>query len=268
MARSSATPVDLSSLIGAAPEPPPRARRDRSVPPVPVEGLETFAALSAVAKEIKDGFLNTERAGLDEQIYDYFIQNGLALGRCPPNFKGQSPHATASLQLRLRTPASPLTPEEVEKLNDLDLPVGESTTQQHTYRLKPDVFKNKPELVQKMLKTLDKAGFNVGELFEEQREKSEPVAHENVFDELFAKAKAAQGKRGNRYTPDQIREVLAICGSTGVRPDWHGTIGEAFDVCKVLMSDETPEATETAPARGPFPNDLDDALAAPKRGRR
>lgn len=259
MARSASTPADLASLIGTAPLPKPRARRERDIPPVAIEGLETFAALTAVAKEIKDGFLATERAALDEQIYAYFIENGIALGRCPPNFKGAAPHVTASLQLRIRTPASPLSEEEVEKLKELDLPVEQVTTQEHTYRLKPDVFKNNPELVAKMLETLHQAGFKLGELFEEQQEQSAPVAAPNVFDELFAKARAAQGKRGNRFTPDQIREVLAICGVTGVRADWKGTIGEAFQVCEALMDAPIEAQTQTT-TPGPFPNDLHDVL--------
>jgi hypothetical protein len=119
---------------------------------VEITGLELVAALDAAEKAIKS--LKTEaRAGVDDQIRDHFISEGIRTGRQPDNFRGQEGKASASCELRKRSTASALTEVEVALLTENGITTEVIEDKTETYIINPSYLADS-ELMGKVAKLL------------------------------------------------------------------------------------------------------------------
>lgn len=259
--RSKPTPTpDFLSRLSVAKEPEKGGKGKKDQVLVAVCGLETYGAFHRVGKEIEEGFKATYGQPIkDGVMFPHFIAEGVALGRCPENFKGHEGLCgdDTSLQLKKKPNTTVLKPEQVERFHALEIEIEHNVLAPHTLRVKPEVFGANTKLMNEMLECLSKNGFDIDEIFETQLPNERWIVAEKTLDSLFAKAKEAREKLAANpkvnlpcnFTDADIRELLEICASVSIGPKWTGTFAEAFEmVRKIVAPTEAEQAAALAAA--------------------
>lgn len=252
MARTNgAAPTNLLATLSKAPDPPPRPGKSNKAPAVPITGLELYGALCKFAKEIEDGCKPTYGDPIKDAMLDYFIAEGVALGRRPENYDGaEGKVSKASLQLRDKTSQSTISPEHAAELQGLGIRLHADETVPLTLRVKPAVYAANDKLANEMLACLAKNGYPVAEIFEVQDRKFRWVVGPHTLNDLFAKAKEARAKKSNKFTDPYMKQLLKICTSTSITPNWDGTLLEAFEMVRKIIA-PTPEELKAQAAPKP-----------------
>lgn len=91
------------------------------------KGLTTLASIDAVMKAL-DTLKKSTAAEVKKQMAETFVSRGVAAKKRPENYIGLEGAATASLELRKRSEASPLDEYQAEALRDQGIALDETTT--------------------------------------------------------------------------------------------------------------------------------------------
>jgi hypothetical protein len=105
---------------------PTSSASDRSVTVDLGEDLTTLASVKMLAKSL-DGLCKTYDEKVKAKMADEFASQCADTGRRPRNFKGISAKVEASCELRKRSAASPMAPEEIALLEAMDIPLEDQT---------------------------------------------------------------------------------------------------------------------------------------------
>jgi hypothetical protein len=273
LARSNSAQSDtgtdfLSKLGTVSTAPPPRDSKGNTVDTLTIPGLAVYGALDYVEKQIvalKKGDIGST---VRNPVYDYFIEKGIDLGKCPTNPKGVDGdnRVEASLQLRRKDSRSALTPEQVAELANHDIPVDHIVVAPHTLRLKPDVFATNKKLVGEMLECLANNGFDAYNLFETQLPTERDLVAKGSLDALFRAARlgkenAAKSRKNINPLPlERVRELLDMIAGPTISCTFHDTLASAMTAVETHVSppaaaadepvSETPTVVRTRKGRG------------------
>ena len=164
--------------------PAPKKKTDKERINIP--GLANLAVVDAIVK----GF-TAIRSTLDEKVKAEMAATFVGIGnqtkRRPENFRGvEGDVASASCELRTRSSASPLAPEEIDVLKRLEIPVEEIETKADCYVINPAYFEDS-ELLEKVSKALEKVkGLPEDFILKQDRQVKTVVTAETV-DTVFEK---------------------------------------------------------------------------------
>jgi hypothetical protein len=103
---------------------------------VPTPGLELFAALCAVEKNIL-AQKAVVRTDIDATAMERFIDEGMRRGVLPESYKGAEGKATGSIQLRCRSSASGLSEDEQALLEENNIPLDRNVQREETFIINP-----------------------------------------------------------------------------------------------------------------------------------
>lgn len=185
-------------------------------PRIETEGLAQYAMIDALEKQLKS-LKETIRPTIDEQMYAQFLANR------GQNYKGkESTHASASLELRKRSSASGLTDAEVTICEKK----GISLT-----RIEGDFKLNLTGMSVKKLEEVSAAINSVKGLPEDfltfDGSKARTITTETSIEEAF-----------KLNDPEDIKQILMIVGTLGIKPKTDATIGTIIAVVGDLLVDD------------------------------
>jgi hypothetical protein len=229
----------LASLgVAAAPQKPTTAPKADTID---MPGLENYAALSAVAKEITDGILKTHP--LRDAVLARFAATGKATGRTPANFKGVDGRANASIQLRKKTSASPLKADATERLADLKIAFDHVVTTPATVIVNPKYMGNAEKMndvLAKMIALVKKAGYS-DDFFQLQQEVSVDLVTDQTLSDIFLMAKdPAPGVLSN-LSNESLLELLNWTVTPTIVSKWDADFAEAVKIAKDELAPAKPD---------------------------
>jgi hypothetical protein len=155
---------------------------------VKVSGLELLAQYDAVLKSVKT-LCATQAEAVKAEMREHFLSQVRQLKKRPPNYRGYEGDASASCELKKRATTSPFTPEEIELLNEYDIPVGENVVVEKQFRVNPE-YANDPKKLAQIAKLLEKVPDLPDNLFEVFEVKT-AVCTEETLDATFSDPKKA-----------------------------------------------------------------------------
>ena len=103
---------------------------------ITIPGLEKLASIDALMKSL-NALKETADADVKNHQKEYFINEGMKIGKRPDNFKGKEGIATASCELRSRSSNSPLSDNELELLKKHDIPIERVDIIEETFIVNP-----------------------------------------------------------------------------------------------------------------------------------
>jgi hypothetical protein len=199
---------------------------------IEVAGLEDYAKLDALGKNIA-GVQKTVGATIkDEVMADLFYNKAMADGELPESLEGVEGIAKASLECRKRGTNSPLSDQEVEVFTTNGLTPTKAVITHEAFLINPK-YTNDMKLLAKINKLLE--GKVPEDLFVTQDEVSKYV----VTDELVKEACALKDKLP--------REVFMLMTVLAIKPKLSETnIGQIIDDVKPLIVEEVEEEKPAA----------------------
>lgn len=180
-----------------------------------VKDLATVAAIDAVMKSLKT-LHETYCVKVKAQMRDTFVLRGCAAGKRPDNYVGVDGNATASLELRKRSEASPVDEYQAEALRAEGISLREETT----YSLNQDVLT--PEVMALVEKALNKVPGIPPNLF---TVKSKTVVEDEALNQIFTKGEA------------KAKLLLDMVGVLAVKPKLDEDISETIDRVFALVKE-------------------------------
>ena len=162
--------------------PKPKAKKDEKAR-IAMPGLETYAALVAVGKQIET-MSKTMATQIKSRMAIEFQASGMKHRKRPDNFKGFEGIGEASCELRVRSSSSPLTVEEIEMLKEHNIPVREDDVVVETFIINPEYASNS-DLLERVSKALEGVKGMPNDFILHQSQKKVCV-DETTIDAVFA----------------------------------------------------------------------------------
>jgi hypothetical protein len=179
------------------------AARKATKPVNKTVGLSDYAAVDALFKALKSR-LETLKPGIEEQMSEHFLTEGLSIRRRPENYKGREGTDTASLELRIRSSASGLSDLEENLLAKHDIAVVDNVIVQEAFIVNPE-YNTNFELLQKASDALVAAGLPA-DIIQRQAGVTKRVVTEESLNQVFQKPRAV------------AEQLLPVVGCLAVKP--------------------------------------------------
>jgi hypothetical protein len=198
-----------------------------------IVGLRNFAAVDEVIKSLT-AIKTTIQAEVKQAQLTYFIVEGMRAKRRPANFEGFEGDATASCELRVRSSASVLTPEEQELLTENSISFEQSDKIVETYIINPKYAADQ-DMLEKVSKALSKVA-GLPEDFIQLQSHKVATASEKSIDEVFALTDVAK-----------VTALLPIVTTlaTGKAAIKSEDTGAAFKAVTAILNPPAKKAEET-----------------------
>lgn len=207
----------------------PKAKAKASTDYVETPGLELYAALCAVKKNV-EAQISVVRTGIDEVAMERFISEGMRKGANPESYKGSEGQATASIQLRCRSSASGLSEDEQTILEENNIPLDRNVQREETFIINPayaDLSDEKnAEMLQKVEKALSKLGLPE-DFFQRQTAVEKVIATEESINTVF-KLKDAQ----------KVAALLPLVTCQAMRPSLNAN-ANPFEIVEAALGSPT-----------------------------
>jgi hypothetical protein len=158
-----------------APAPAKSNKKDKR-DQVDLAGLEDVAAVDALIKSLT-ALKDALKAPVLDQMREIFIEE-------PKNFLAVEGNATASAELRKRSTASPLKPDEVAMLAEEEIPVEEVEDQAEHFFVNP-TYAGDSALLEKVSKALAKIGGMPEDFIQFQPKITKTVVGEKTFEKAM-----------------------------------------------------------------------------------
>lgn len=190
-----------------------KARKRPETETVELAGVEKLAAVRVLLKALQDA---EERLSttVRQEIIDRFVEKGLEQGKRPANFKAVDGLAEASCQLQLRS--SPLNYEEVNLLEQRDIPTEEVHVREETYVINP-AYRNDQALLKRVSAALSKVQGLPTDFIQLQRETQHKASPETL-DALFR-----QGR-------ETVQALLCTVATPACKPTLEVDFATAFEI--------------------------------------
>lgn len=196
---------------------------------VPMEGLELFASLNAVKKNVEAQIAVVE-AGLKGNMMAMFVEEGMRKGSKPEAFKAAENTSTGSMQFKCRVSTSGLSEEEQELLAEYEIPTDENVARQECFIINP-AYTCDMELLAKVEEALSGLGLPADFI-----QKQEKVAKTIVTDESINAVCKLKDKGA-------VAALMPVVSTLAIR----ATLGKGvnpFEVVEAALG--APEAAEAA----------------------
>lgn len=163
---------------------PTKARKSKA-PIREMSGIERHAAIDAAIKALQ-GMLEVEAERIKTEATGIFIEEGLKINRKPDNFKAVEGNATTSVELRKRSTASVLKPEEQVILTENKVPFEREVVTAEAFLINP-AYTNDMALLAKVEEAL--AGVDLpADFLMKQEEKTRAVVTDDSLEAVFKKS--------------------------------------------------------------------------------
>lgn len=164
---------------------PAKAKEKGKNPIVEMSGIERHAALDAAIKSLT-ALRDAEAEQIKSAASAHFVEEGTKLKRTPSNFKGKEASATTSIELRKRSTASVLKPEEQTVLSENKIPFDREVQTAEAFLINP-IYTNDMNLLAKVEEALSKVDLPEDFLMK-QEEKTRAVVTDELLAAVFAKS--------------------------------------------------------------------------------
>lgn len=182
----------------------PKKKGDKTE--IEVEGLEQYAEVVSAEKTL--GTLKEDlRKAVVKRMMDYFVAEGMKLGRRPESCRGTEGTASASLELRSRSTASALTEMEIQTLKEAGVSTQEVSDVAETFRINP-AYKDDQDMLAKVSEALSGVEGLPEDFIQLQEANKKVVVTPTSLDEVFAKGR----------TKAQIEQLLPMVSVNGIKP--------------------------------------------------
>lgn len=217
----------MSLFANAQPVTKPAVANAKSKESIEVAGLEQYAMLDALGKNIATVQKTVGAVIKDEAMADLFYNKAMEAGELPESLQGYEGIATASLECRKRGTNSPLTEQEVEVFEANGLEPEKAVITHEAFLLNPK-YTGDMKLLAKINKLLE------GKVPEDLFMKQEEVSKYVVTDSLVAEACSKKA--------EMPREVFMLMTVLAIKPRLAETnIGQILDDVKPLIVEEIEE---------------------------
>lgn len=181
----------------------PKAKAKTKVE-VETAGLENYAAIDATIKGL-NALKTTTGDAIKSAMFDKFVEMGVEKGGRPDSYVGVEGAARASLELRQRSSTSPLSPEEVELMEEKGIPTEVITATVETFIINP-AYAEDVSLLAKIEKALKSVKGIPEDLFLKQDGTSKTVLAEGALDAVF------------KHDADTISDLLPVTSVLAIKP--------------------------------------------------
>jgi hypothetical protein len=192
----------------------------KAVDAVTITGLEDLAIVNASIKQLET-LQTTLKAEVNDQMLDRFVDDGIASGKKPANFKGTDTNASASLQLRKRSARSVLTAADTDLLDELGISYDESDDSFFYINKK---YADDDKLLTKVSKALDKVAGIPTDFIEATPTKY--VTTDESINDLF---------KIKKLKPAQARSALQVVATLATRIKYEGDHDELMEKLAELI---------------------------------
>lgn len=207
----------------------PKSKAKKSTDFVETPGLELYAALCAVKKNV-EAQISVVRTGIDDVAMERFVAEGMRKGANPESYKGSEGSATASIQLRCRSSASGLSEEEQEICEENNIPLDENVAREETFIFNPiyaDLSDDdNAEMFRKVEAALEGLGLPA-DFIQRQTAVKKVVATEASIDAVF-KLKDA----------DKVAALLPLVTVQAMRPSLNAN-ANPFEIVEAALGSPT-----------------------------
>jgi hypothetical protein len=180
---------------------------------VETKDLHLYAALCAVQKNV-EAQISVIGSGIKGVMMSNFISEGIRKGCKPDSYKGAENGSTASLQFRCRSTTSGLSEEEVELLEEYNIPYSEAIARDETFIINPayadlTVAEN-AAMLEKVEEALSALGLPADFIMKQEKDAKKIVTDETI------EAVCKLTKKGK---PDEasIAALMPVAGVLGIR---------------------------------------------------
>ena len=203
----------------------PKGKAKAAKTQVETAGLEHYAAIVAAEKAL--GALKTTTGeAIKSQMFDQFVEMGVAKGGRPDSYTGVEGSATASLELRARSSTSALSSDEVELLTEKGIPTQEIVATVETFIINP-AYAEDASLLQKIEKALKSVKGIPEDLFLKQDGTSKTVLAEGALDAVF------------KHDADTIADLLPVTSVLAIKPTLAtDDLGEALKLITNVIGED------------------------------
>jgi hypothetical protein len=210
----------MSNLFAEAKKVPAKkaAAKKAEEPRVETAGLEVYAAIDALEKQLK-ALKATVRPELDALMIGHFVNNG------PENYKGEEGQATASLELRKRSSASALNDSEQELLADSNISTEVVEDRPETYIINP-AYAGDAKLLKKVSDAISKVAGLPTDFLQFQESTKKTVVTETSMTEVF---------RLNDKTT--IASLIPVVGTLAIKPKTTASVKELMTTIAALIEE-------------------------------
>ena len=158
----------------------PAAKKDTKEQ-VTLPGLEELAQIDAAIKALTS-MKKTIEADVKGEAFGHFFSQVVSTHKRPDNFRGVEGIATASIEFRKRSTASPISDEELPLFEKNNIPLQTIVTVQKLFGINP-IYANDDALLEKVSTALE--GIVPDNFIVVQEEVSKKVVSEDAMDAVF-----------------------------------------------------------------------------------
>lgn len=238
---AAAPAVNLFAAANAAPIAVKTASEKKSKKPQVAmdENLDRLAAIDNIMKALEARKAVYE-TNVKNSMKNYFVVEGLRLGKQPENFEGVAEKATASCELRKRSAVSKLTEDEQKLLKDNNIPFVEVADIDIPERFffNEEILTMGPEVLQQISAALlaipALKGMEVLKVQPAQK-KSKFVTTDETIDAVCA-----------LKDMKKITDLLTVVGTMAIKPKLKAdvAIASAFDDIRSVLSEKAETKAE------------------------
>jgi hypothetical protein len=197
---------------------------------ITIAGIEVVAALDVVIKSLV-ALKKTKDADVKDAMIGYFAEKGVATGARPVNFRGVEGAASASCELRIRSSASALTPDEIELLAAKNIPMETVVDTVETFVINPE-YLNDAEIMGKIEAALKKVKGIPEDLFLKQEGRSKTIVGEGAFDALFS---------NKDMNEEEAIDLLPLISVPAIKPTLdNDDLSSAFEIARKMLVPSKP----------------------------
>lgn len=197
----------------------PKTSKAKAKTQIETKDVELFCALKAVETSVKAQIAVIE-AGLKSTIFERAVIEGIRTGKKPESHEGVENDSTCSLQLRMRSSASGLSDEEIELLNEHNIPFTENVSVEPCFRINPaysDMSDAKnAEMLAKVSEALEGLGLPA-DFIERQNKVAKTIATEDSITAV-CKLTHKAGKLKGKADEATIAALLPLVTVPAIRP--------------------------------------------------
>ena len=164
----------------ALPTEKPSAKKDKK-DEVVLKGLEQLAEVDALLKTLT-GLKKTLENDVKSEAFDHFFGLTRVSNKRPDNFRGIDGNASASVEMRKRSTASALSPEEIALFEKYNIPTQKVVAVQRLFGINP-IYANDDKLLEKVSKALE--SIVPDNFIVVQEEVSKVVVGDETIDKVF-----------------------------------------------------------------------------------
>jgi hypothetical protein len=176
--------MNMFAKAAAAAPAKPKAKAKEADTSIVMEGVEQYAAICAVMKSL-EAVQKTLASDLKAQGVDLMVTEGMRLKSAPESIKAREGQGSANIQLRCKGSNIALSEEDIERLNENNIPLQTVDNVVETYVINP-AYKDDEKTLEKVSKALAKVPGLPEDFIQLQRDQKVCVDGDNTLNALMA----------------------------------------------------------------------------------